>query len=160
METDRGSDTGLRRLTHSVPFAHAARVSVDLHWHVFEECCRPDDDDDLWAASSVMTFGGAATRVLAPEDQLIQACVHGEKWVKVPGVRWIADAMLLIRRSRIDWPRLVAHAIRRRFVLRMRAQLEYLRTAFEAPIPPRGARHAGDGPCLAPRTLRAALGSP
>jgi hypothetical protein len=133
---------------------------VDLHWHVFEECCRPDDDDDLWAASSVMTFGGAATRVLAPEDQLIQACVHGEKWVKVRGVRWIADAMLLIRRSRIDWPRLVAHAIRRRFVLRMRAQLEYLRTAFEAPIPPRGARHAGDGPCLAPRTLRAALGSP
>ena len=125
----------MQRLTHSVPFAHAARATVDLHWHVFEECCRPDDDDDLWMASTLTTFGGSATRVLAPEDQLIQACVHGEKWVRIPGVRWIADAVLLIRSGRIDWPRLVAHATRRRFVLRMRAQLEYLRAVFEAPVP-------------------------
>jgi hypothetical protein len=126
----------MERLTHSVPFVHAQRAPVDLHWHVFEECCRPDDDGDLWVAATVTTLGGTSTRVLALEDQLLQACVHGEKWVKIPGVRWIADAVLLIRGGRLDWPRLVVQATRRRFVLRMREQLQYLQAAFDAPIPP------------------------
>ena len=123
------------RFTHSVSFRHARHVAVDLHWHVFEECCRPDDDEPFWAASVPATLGGASTRVPAAEDQLLHACVHGEKWVRVPGIRWIADAVTLIRRGRIRWDRLVAETARRRFVLRMRVQLEYLRTAFDAPIP-------------------------
>jgi hypothetical protein len=123
------------RFTHSVSFRHARNVAVDLHWHVFEECCRPDDDEPLWAASVPVTLGGAPTRVPAAEDQLLHACVHAEKWVRVPGIRWIADAVTLIRRGRVRWDRLVAESARRRFVLRMRLQLEYLRAAFDAPIP-------------------------
>ena len=123
------------RRTHAAPFSHAERVSVDLHWHVFEECCRPGDDDDLWDASLPVTIEGAATRIPAPEDQLLHVCVHGEKWVHVPGLRWVADAVALIRHGRIRWERLVDQAVRRRFVLRMRAQLDYLRSAFEVPIP-------------------------
>ena len=123
-------------LTHSAPYDHAQRSSVDLHWHVFEECCCPGDDAELWAAAEPVTLAGVSTQVLTPTDQLLQACVHGEKWVKVPGLRWIADAVLLIRAGHIDWSRLVQQATKRRFVLRMRAQLEYLQSAFEAPIPP------------------------
>ena len=124
------------RLTHAAPFVHATRVSVDLHWHVFEECCQPDDDDELWEASAPVAIEGAMTRIPAPEDQLLHVCVHGEKWVRVPGLRWVADAMALIRHSGIRWERLVDQAVRRRFVLRMRAQLDYLRSVFDAPIPP------------------------
>jgi len=123
-------------LTHSAPFVHAQNRSIDLHWHVFEECCGPADDVDLWAAAEPATLAGTATRVLTPADQLLQACVHGEKWVTVPGLRWIADAVLLIRQGHIDWSRLVQQATKRRFVLRMRAQLEYLRSAFDTPVPP------------------------
>jgi hypothetical protein len=61
--------------------------------------------------------------------------VHGEKWVRVPGIRWVADAVTLVRLGRIRWARLVEEAARRRFVLRMRAQLGYLRSAFDAPVP-------------------------
>ena len=123
------------RLTHSLLFRHPQRVPVDLHWHVFEECCRPGDDDGLWAASVPVTIGTASTRVPAPEDQLLHVCVHGEKWVHVPGIRWIADAVTIIRHGQVHWERLVAEAVRRRFVLRMSAQLDYLRSVFDPPIP-------------------------
>jgi len=118
-----------------VSFEHPRHCTLDLHWHVFEECCRPTDDEPLWAASVPVTLGGASTHVPAAEDQLLHACVHGEKWVLVPGVRWIADAVTLIRRERICWERLIVETTRRRFVLRMRAQLAFLRSAFDAPIP-------------------------
>jgi len=126
----------MTELTHAVQLTHPARVPVDLHWHVFEECCRAGDDDALWAASVPVSIGGVPTRVPAPEDQLIHACVHGEKWVHVPGIRWIADAVALIRSGQVRWERLVEQAARRRFVLRLQVQLTYLRSAFEAPIPP------------------------
>jgi hypothetical protein len=123
------------RLTHSLLFRHPRRVPIDLHWHVFEECCRPADDDELWAASVPVTIGSAPTRVPSHEDQLLHVCAHGEKWVHVPGIRWIADAVTIIRHGAVHWERLVAEAVRRRFALRMRTQLDYLRSAFEAPIP-------------------------
>ncbi len=129
----------MTRMVHALPFTQPTRIPVDLHWHVFEECCRAADDDDLWAAAVPVSIGGAATRILAPEDQVIQACVHGEKWVRVPGVRWVADAVVVIRGGRVRWERLVAQAVRRRFVLRLRAQLAYLRSVFDAPIPPKAA---------------------
>ena len=126
----------MTRMVHALPFTHPSSVPVDLHWHVFEECCRPGDDDDLWAASVPLAIEGVPTRILAPEDQLIHACVHGEKWVQVPGVRWVADAVVVIRGGQVRWERLVEQAVRRRFVLRLRAQLGYLRSTFDAPIPP------------------------
>jgi hypothetical protein len=126
----------MTHMVHALQYTQPSRVPVDLHWHVFEECCRPGDDDDLWAASVPVAIQGVPTRILAAEDQLVQACVHGEKWVSVPGVRWVADAVVVIRGGRVRWERLVEQAVRRRFVLRLRAQLGYLRSAFEAPIPP------------------------
>jgi hypothetical protein len=134
------------RLTHAAPFSRAQHVSVDLHWHVFEECCQPAADNELWEASIPLTIDGAETRMPAPEDQLLHVCVHGEKWVNVPNVRWVADAMTLIRRGGIRWERLVNEAVRRQFVLRMRAQLDYLRTAFSAPIPSKTLTELGAAP--------------
>jgi hypothetical protein len=126
----------MTRLVHSMPFSHAEHPPLDLHWHVFEECCRPADDDDFWAQSVPATIGGVPVRIPAPEDQLLHVCVHGEKWVRIPGVRWIADAVMLIRHTAVRWDRLVAQAVARRFVLRMRAQLTYLRNTWDAPVPP------------------------
>ena len=134
-ESEAPVTASMTRMVHALQFTQPSRVAVDLHWHVFEECCRPGDDDDLWAASVPFAIEGVPTRILAPEDQLVHACVHGEKWVIVPGVRWVADAVLVIRGGRVRWERLVEQAVRRRFVLRLRAQLAYLRSAFDAPIP-------------------------
>ena len=143
----------MTQMIHSLPFTHPARVYVDLHWHVFEECCRDDDDDALWAASAPVSIGGAATRILAPEDQLIHACVHGEKWVRVPGIRWVADAVVVVRGGQVRWDRLVQQAVKRRFVLRLRAQLAYLPSIFRRRFRRRRSR------CWPPRPFRVWSGS-
>ena len=60
--------------------------------------------------------------------------MHGARRAPEAGIRWIADAMLIIGAGRIDWRRLVDQTARRRFVLRMRETLEFLRTAMAAPV--------------------------
>lgn len=123
------------RMVHSAVFDDARGHAVDLHWHVFPECCRPNDDDVLWARSIAIEIDGVGTRALAPADQLLHVCVHGEKWVRVPGIRWVADAVAVLRGGEVDWRHLVGQAVRRRFVLRLSRQLAYLREALDAPVP-------------------------
>ncbi len=118
-------------LTHATAFDGAGGDTLDLHWHVFAECCRPGDDEDLWARAVPVEIGGVATRALAPADQLLHVLVHGEKWVRIPGIRWVADAVHVLRSGAVDPPRLVAQAVRRRFVLRVSRQLAYLRAAID-----------------------------
>ena len=120
---------------------HAAHLSghgaarCDLHWHVYWECCQPDDDDDLWASSVALDFGGVPTRMLGPADQLLHVLVHGSRRTQYPVLVWVPDAILTMRAGGIDWDRLVAQAARRRFVLRTLTALEYLGEALDAPVP-------------------------
>jgi hypothetical protein len=128
-------DAGFLRVKHAALFRDAGGRSCDLHWHVFEECCQPDADDDLWQAAVELDIEGRQTRGLSPTDQLLHVCVHGLKWTPEGGVRWVADAMLVLRGAAIDWPRIVEQAVRRRYVLRLRETLGYLRERMGAPIP-------------------------
>jgi hypothetical protein len=128
-------DASFLRVKHAALLRDAGGRGCDLHWHVFEECCQPDADDDLWRAAVDLRFEGRRTRALSPTDQLLHVCVHGLKWTPEGGVRWIADAMLILRAAVIDWPRLVEQAVRRRYVLRMRDALAYLQAQLGAPVP-------------------------
>jgi hypothetical protein len=123
------------RIKHAGVFEGGGGRECDLHWHVFEECCRPGDDDDLWQASKEIEFSGRRTRVLSPSDQLLHVCAHGAKWAHEPGIRWIADAMLVLATGPIDWPRVVEQARRRRYVIRMRETLGFLHARMMAPVP-------------------------
>ena len=106
------------RMTHAAVFDGTHEAPVDLHWHVFAECCRPDADASLWERSIAIEIGGVPTRALSPADQLLHVCVHGDKWVHVPGIRWVADAVTVMRAAAvIDWEHLVQEATRRRFVV-------------------------------------------
>jgi hypothetical protein len=123
------------RVKHAGLFRDAGSRGCDLHWHVFEECCQPDADDDLWQAAVDIEFRGRRTRALSPSDQLLHVCVHGRKWTPEGGVRWIADAMHILQMAGIDWARVAEQAARRRYVLRMREALGYLRARMAAPVP-------------------------
>jgi len=123
------------RVKHAAPFGDGGGHQLDLHWHVFEECCAPGDDDDLREASVEIEFLGRPTRVLCPADQLLHACVHGARWAPVAAIRWIADAVTILRKGDVDWCRVVEQATRRRFVLRMSDALGYLHGAMAAPVP-------------------------
>jgi hypothetical protein len=125
-----------RRFRHAVAMQHESGRQLDLHWHVLYGCCRQGADDDFWAASVPLELHGVTVRALGASDQFLHLCVHGLEWNEVAPMRWIADAITVLRQSPdLDWERIVRQTERRRMVLRMRDALRYLESKMEAPIP-------------------------
>jgi Uncharacterised nucleotidyltransferase len=122
---------------NSWPFKLPAAVELDVHWYVFEQCCYPNADAELWEASVPLEIEGLPARALNPSDQLFHTCVHGAEWNPVPPLRWIADAMTILDRTagQIDWQRLIRQAKQRRLVPAVRDTLAYLQTRMDAPVP-------------------------
>lgn len=124
-----------RRVKHAGPLDHPAGLACDLHWRIFEEAGASGADEELRAAAEPVVFQGHRLRVLSPTDQLFHVCGHAARWGPVPPIRWVADAVTILREGPMDWPRFVAHAVGRRFVLRMRSMLAYLREGYDVAIP-------------------------
>ena len=69
---------------------------------------------------------------------LFHAIVHGIRWNPEPPIRWIVDAMIVLRRSEgaIDWQRLVASAGALKLSNRLWLGLSHLAARYRAPVPP------------------------
>ncbi len=128
---------GFVSVHYSWHFHLPAAAELDLHWYVFDQCCYPGADAELWESSVPVDINGVAARALNPTDQLLHTCVHGAEWNPIPPLRWIADAHTILKRSgdEIDWNRLVRHARQRRLVPAARDTLTYLQENFQAPVP-------------------------
>jgi hypothetical protein len=126
------------RFTGSRAFTNALDLEVDVHVHVLHDCLEPDADQDFWRAARPITVGDAATRMLCAADQLLHVIVHGFRRSTVPPVRWVSDAVTIIRQSGsdLDWPRFVSIVSRRRFGRIASATLAFLRTEFGLDVPP------------------------
>lgn len=127
---------GFLRVKHAGPFDHSVGVVCDMHWRVFEEAAAGGADEDFRAAAELVTFQGTRLRVPSPTDQLLHVCGHAARWNEVPAIRWVADAVLILREGPIDWQRFLRHTAERQFILRMRQMLRYLRQALGVAIPP------------------------
>ncbi|HEV2884236.1 MAG TPA: nucleotidyltransferase family protein, partial [Pyrinomonadaceae bacterium] len=108
---------------------------LDLHWRVMWEGRRAVSDDEFWEGAQILKIGKTETRALNPTDQLLHVCVHGANWDVIPPVRWVADAMTVMSRSTIDWPRLIEQAKKRELSLVMSKTLGYLKRLLDAPVP-------------------------
>lgn len=125
------------RFEHAIAFLEPAGDSVDLHCHVLIESCERNADDAFWEASRPLEIQGTKARTLCDTDHLLQVLAHGLTWVKSPPVRWVADAMTILREAgvAIDWDRLATQAVERGVTLKVLATVEYLRSTFDADIP-------------------------
>lgn len=150
------SDVFDPRFEHALAFLDLAGNSVDLHCHLLMACCEPGADDPYWEASRPLEIEGVSTRTLCATDHLIQACVHGLTWVRVPPLRWVADAMAVMRGEPggIDWDRLETLARRQELILPLEATLSYLHRAFDAPVPAPVLRHLAEAPVSRTDRLR------
>lgn len=128
---------GFFTVHNSWPFRHPKGGELDLHWYLLEQSCFPDADADLWQAAIPAQLEGYSIRVLNATDQLLHVCIHGAAWDIVPALRWVADALAILRHSaeRMDWNRLVMQAKKHCVVLPLHATLAYLRERFDAPVP-------------------------
>lgn len=122
---------------HAWHFAGAGRQHLDLHWHLGPECCNAAADEDFWAAAVPFVLNRQDVWLLAPCDQLFHVCLHGAEASTVPPLRWVADAIVILRTpdASIDWHRLLRLAATHRVVRPLELTLGYLRAHHEAPVP-------------------------
>lgn len=122
---------------HSVEFVNRTEQRLDLHWHVLLDSREPNADADFWTGAVHVKVNDAPALALNAADELLHVCVHGARWNPVPPLRWVADAVMIIRSAYgLDWERLIVQAQRRRLILPMRDTLHYLGSKMGVPIPP------------------------
>jgi hypothetical protein len=123
-------------IRHSLPFEDGSGRQIDLHWHLLWEC-HSAGDSEYWDSAVPIVLGNVQTLVLSPTYQLLHTCWHGGRWSEVPPIRWIPDAMAILKGSQneIDWDLFVQQARRHHLSLLLHDCLEWLRNLVEAPIP-------------------------
>jgi len=132
-----------RSLAQDFRFRHAAQLlndggqEFDLHWHVFYECLQPDADDGFWRRAVPIEILHSRTHALGPTDALLHTVVHGIRWDEASTIRWIPDAVAILRaaRQQVDWERLLELAEARQLLLRFGKGVRYLHERFQAPVP-------------------------
>jgi hypothetical protein len=98
------------RYRHALDLVHPTRGKIDLHWHVLMEATYRGADRTFWEGSVPLRVRSVETRALNPTDQLLHACLHGYPFNPMPPIRWIADAVTIMRTSVVDWQRMVCVA--------------------------------------------------
>ena len=124
------------RVFHALPLLGPGDLEVDLHRYMLEEDCYPAADANLFRRLVTGRVGDDLVTTLGPEDHVINACVHGTRWDPVPALRWVLDAVTVVRvaGTAFDWEYLAEESIRRRVTLSMSAALEFA-AGFESSIP-------------------------
>jgi hypothetical protein len=96
--------------------AGAGKLWLELQWRpVAGRWLRPDQEpsgDELMARS--VAIEGTQIRLLCPEDNLLQVCLHTAKhsFVRAPGFRLHSDVDRIVRGAAIDWASFVHTAER------------------------------------------------
>ena len=125
------------RYRHALGYWSKQHGEFDLHWHVFAERRQSEADAVFWDNARRISFNGIDT--LAPDAtrMFLHTLVHGFRWNREPPIRWIADAMMILRKSaaELDWDAMVDYAIRHQIDYRFRLPLLFLKQHFEAAIP-------------------------
>ena len=115
----------LIRFRHELTVRTAGGESLDIHWYLLADGRHLEAEDLFWRDAVPCTLGKLTARTLHPADQLLHACLHGVQWNEVSPVRWLADAMILIRAG-MDWRRVERQARQLERVQPVRDTILYL----------------------------------
>jgi hypothetical protein len=115
---------------HAISFWDKEGRDIDLHWYFIHE-------QSLALDQAVMRhkIPFESYFIPSPTHLFLQTCIHGSKFSPIPLIRWVADAMTLLRRSLIEWDALIDLAKEAHIAYPMAHALEYLVEEFNAPIP-------------------------
>ncbi|MSP93915.1 MAG: hypothetical protein EXR00_01490 [Alphaproteobacteria bacterium] len=108
-----------------------------MHFSPFPESLSWEAVAPFWSASVPFAIAGASTLTLSATDHLLHTLAHGARANKVSPIRWVADAIWLLRgEAPIAWDRFVAQAAALRLSLVAARTLAYLRDTHGAAVPP------------------------
>lgn len=120
---------------HAHGFDSSDGFAVDLHWAVFQGGCDRGADDAVWSRAHSIDLRGEPALAPSPEDHLLLLLAHGARWNPIPPIRWVADAVVLLRSTTPSWPTLIEESRRRGLVLPAREMLDWIETRFSVGVP-------------------------
>ncbi len=129
-----------RRVRHAWQFDRprppAAGESCDLHWRPILRCYTPEITTRFWKDAEAVDLHGRAVLVPSAACQLLHVCLHGVQWSWLPQIRWIADALMILKTSpSLDWSAVLDLATAAQRTVQLYAALDYLVALCDAPIP-------------------------
>ncbi len=116
---------------HALNFTCGSELQLDLHWSFIQENSPQMDVQVLAEATEIHNH----LYVPNSTDLFLQTCVHGAKQSPVPLIRWIADAMTILKHSKIDWERFEKLAKIAHVCQPLSLALQFLVREFHADIP-------------------------
>jgi hypothetical protein len=132
------------RVRNGHGFRHADGTEADLHWYIFHEQCDPGIDETSWAHSLALEQWNRSSApeisphlfMLDPVDHLLLILAHASRWDAIAPIRWVADAVLLVKAvDQFNWKRFVDLAIERSLVAPVRDLLAYLQSQMDLDVP-------------------------
>ncbi len=120
----------------STPLRNTESEELDLHWHVLSVLPFADTDTAFWQRAVPVRIDGVPSRALRPTDELLHLIVHGLHWNPVHSLRWVADAVMVLRATpAFDWEELCRTAGHLELVSPVRSALTYLARRSFATVP-------------------------
>jgi hypothetical protein len=121
---------------HAIQLENSAGLEFDLHWRPFNGCSNAYESD-FWDSALEVVMADVTSLAPNPTNMLFHVIIHGVPWNPVPPIRWIADAVSLMKTPDkiIDWRRLINLAEKHHVGLRLKVGLRYLHDKFQSPIP-------------------------
>ena len=109
---------------------------VRLHWQPSRNVSLPAAASEaFWRRSTAASVNRTATRAPGAADHLLLACIDGARANSGATLRWITDAVALIRSPGVEWDVVVAEARRHRVSLLIGEALRYLSQALDVDVP-------------------------
>jgi hypothetical protein len=116
-------------------FGRGPYEQLDVHWRVNHWCRAGDLSAKMIQRSVPLSLDGVAVHTLDPTDHLLHAIAHGMAWESGASVRWVPDAVLLIRTGEIDWDRFVEDIARSGFGPAASEAIQFLSVYLGIDIP-------------------------
>lgn len=123
------------KVHHSLGFENHNHTIIDIHTYILEECCCDGDDHPFHKEAQITRYCDRSIPILRHEELLFHTIAHGMRWHPNSPIRWIPDAVAIIRHSPIDWRIISEYAKKYELVHPLSIGLKYLHQEFELSIP-------------------------
>ena len=125
------------KIRNGTCFTNARGTECDLHWSLLTNGAGLQDWGNIYRRSVPVSVNGRPARILCATDQLLHTCLHGGRYNELHPMRWIGDAIFILREEagEIDWDLLLGQARELSMVFVLKETILYLRREFGAPIP-------------------------
>jgi hypothetical protein len=123
------------RVRHAWQFILEGDQNCDLHWRPLARCYSPRITEMFWRGSETIDVVGHAVKIPCSTDQFFHVSVHAMHWEWTRNLYWVADALTLLDRAKIDWSRLVILATGAAMRMQLIQALTYLTSQFQCCAP-------------------------